>query len=189
MTRLGWSATVTATMPLTHRLARAVVTAAVLAHGAHGPAAAQVGWQTVTNEAGRFSVTVPGPLTQTGPTTDAKGIVTTTFAVRHNGKAYVVALADGPIADWRVEMDAARDALIGGLKMTLASQHHFKSAQPVGHVEATEFTARSETTGNECKARVFWHKSRMYMLGVVHGTGVGSSLDTDKFLDSFRITS
>lgn len=173
----------------THRLLRAFLTAVVLSHGAYGPVAAQDGWQTVTNEPGRFSVTVPGALTQTGPRTDDKGIVTTTFAVRHAGKAYVVALADGPIDNWRVEMDAARDALLGGLKMTLVSQHHFKSAQPIGDIEATEFTARGENGANECKARIFWHKSRMYMLGVVHPAGTGSSLDTDKFLDSFRITS
>lgn len=173
-------------MPPSDRLAPVVVLAAVLFHG---PAAAQGGWQTVFNEAGRFTVTVPGPLTINGPTTDGKGIVTTTFAVRHEGKAYVVALADGPIVDWRVEMDAARDALIKGLTATLVSQHHFKSSQPVGDVEATEFTARSEGAGTECKARVFWHKSRMYMIGVVHRAGIGSSLDTDRFLDSFRITS
>lgn len=173
-------------MPLPNRLLRVVVTAGVLAQG---PVAAQGGWQTVTNEAGRFSVIVPGPLQTNGPTTDAKGIVTTTFAIRQDGKAYVVALADGPIDNWRVEMDAARDALLGGLKVTLVSQHHFKSAQPIGDTEATEFTARSASAGTECKARIFWHKSRMYMIGVVNRTGTGSSLDTDKFLDSFRITS
>lgn len=174
-------------MPLPTQLRRAIlVTAAVLAQG---PVAGEAQWQTVTNEEGRFSVTVPGPLSTNGSTTNAQGIVTTTFAARYDGKAYVVVFSDGPIDDWRVEMDAARDALLKGLPATLVSQHFFKSAQPVGDIEATEFTARNESAGTECKARVFWHKSRMYMLGTFNRSGTGSALDTDRFLHSFRITS
>jgi hypothetical protein len=55
-------------------------------------------------------------------------------------------------------------------------------------VRFVEFTGRT-ATGTECKARVLLHKSRLYMIGVVSFSGRGSALDTDKFLDSFRITS
>lgn len=173
-------------MRLIIRPAVAALAAALLAQAA---VSAQGGWQTVANEAGRFSVTVPGPLPEPTRATDAKGIVTHTFAVRQAGKAYVVAYADGDIGNVRAEMDAARDALVQGLTATLVSEHRFKSAQPVGDVEATEFTARSASTGTECKARTFSYKSRLYMIGVVNRAGSGSSLDTDRFLDSFRITS
>jgi len=173
-------------MRIINRPAVVVLAAALLAQAA---VAAQGGWQTVSNEAGRFSVTVPGPLPEPNRATDANGVLTHTFAVRQAGKAYLVAYADGASANTRGEMDDARDALVKGLTATLVSEHRFKSAQPVGDVEATEFTARSESTGTECKARTFSYKSRLYMIGVVNKTGSGSSLDTDRFLDSFRITS
>ena len=167
-------------------LAVVALAAAFLAEAA---AAAQGGWQTVANEAGRFSVTVPAPLSEPNRATDANGVVTYTFAARQAGKSYLVAYADGASANIRGEMDDARNALVQGLTATLVSEHRFKSAQPVGDVEATEFTARSASTGIECKARTFSFKSRLYMIGVVNKAGSGSSLDTDRFLDSFRITS
>lgn len=155
----------------------------------HGQTVAQGTWQTTTHPAGRFSVSAPGALTARPPTTDANGIVTHTFVVNHAGKAYVVAYADGDLTNWRKEMNDARDALVKGLSAVLVSEHNFKSSQPVGDVEATEFTCRSDTLGAECHCRTFRHQSRLYMIGVVNKVGTGSALDTGKFLDSFRITS
>jgi hypothetical protein len=169
-----------------HRISVVLIAAAVLGHG---QIAAQGGWQTVANGPGRFSITVPAPLSEDRPVTDPNGVVSHTFVASVGGKAYVVAYADGAIPNWRAEMDAARDALLKGLTATLVSEHRFKSAQPVGDVEATEFTCASQSAGTECKARSFWHKSRLYMIGVLYRAGTGSSLETDKFLDSFRITS
>ncbi|HUF23170.1 MAG TPA: hypothetical protein VMN81_03500 [Vicinamibacterales bacterium] len=150
---------------------------------------AQAEWQRVSNEPGRFSVMVPAPLVTQAPTTDANGIVTRMFIASHAGKTYVIGYADGGIPDRQREMDDARDALLKGLSASLVSEHRFKSAQPVGETMATEFNCRSESQGTECKVRTFSHNSRLYMVGALWRTGTGSSLDTDKFLDSFRITS
>src|SRR5687767_749869 len=163
-------------MHSTQRSVVAVLAAALLAPPS---VTAQGGWQTVANAPGRFSITVPAPLSPDKPVTDPNGVVSHTFVASVDGKAYVVAYADGAIANWRAEMDAARDALLKGLDATLVSEHRFKSAQPVGDIEATEFTCRSQTAGTECKARSFWYKSRLYMIGVLYRSGTGSSLDTD----------
>ena len=151
--------------------------------------AAQAEWQRYSNEPGRFSVMLPAPLVTQAPTTDANGIVTRTFVSSHAGKNYVIAYADGGLPDRQGEMNDARDALLKGLSASLVSEHHFKSAQPVGETMATEFNCRSESLGMECKVRTFSHNDRLYMIGALWRVGTGSSLDTDKFLDSFRITS
>lgn len=150
---------------------------------------AQAEWQRVSNEPGRFSVMVPAPLVTKAPITDANGFVTHTFVSSHAGKSYVLAYADGGLPDRQREMDDARDTLLKGLSATLVSEHRFKSAQPVGETMATEFNCRSESQGTECKVRTFSHNSRLYMIGALWRAGTGSSLDTDTFLDSFRITS
>jgi hypothetical protein len=168
------------------RIALAVLAAAAVIHG---PVLAQGDWQTYSDATGRFTVTAPGALKANPPITDENGVVTYTFAVGHAGKAYVVAYADGNLAEWRKEMDAARDALLKGLAAVAVSEHNFKSSQPVGDVEATEFTCRSETQGTECQCRTLAYKSRLYMIGVVYKAGTGAALGTAKFLDSFRITS
>ena len=169
------------------RLALAALAAAVL-HGSVAAQTPQASWQQASNGPGRFTVLVPSELKASPPTTDANGITTYTFAASQPGKAYVVAYANGSTADPQREMDDARDALLKGISATLVSEHRFKSVQPVGEVMATEITCRSESQGTECKARTFWYKSTLYMIGVLHRTGAGSPLDTDKFLDSFRIT-
>src|SRR5687767_988352 len=90
-----------------------VLLAAVIV--APGLMTAQGAWQTVANEPGRFSITVPAPLSPDRPVTDTNGVTSHTFVASHAGKAYVVAYADGAIQNWRAEMDAARDALLKGL--------------------------------------------------------------------------
>ena len=175
-------------MSVMKRLALASLAAAVI-HAAVGAQSPPAAWQQASDGPGRFTVLVPGALGADKPVTDANGIVTHTFAVGQPGKAYVIAYADGSMADPQREMDDARDALLKGISATLVSEHRFKSVQPVGEVMASEFTCRSESQATECKARTLWHKTRLYMIGVVNRIGSGSSLDTDKFLDSFRITS
>lgn len=172
-------------MPNIRRVTLAALAAVTVFYGS---TEAQGTWQTTTNTTGRFSVSTPGMLTANPPTTDANGILTHTFVANESGKAYVVAYADGNLTNWRKEMNDARDSLVRGLSAVLVSEHDFKSSQPVGDVEATEFTCRSDTLGAECHCRTFTYKSRLYMIGVVNKRGTGSALDTGKFLDSFRIT-
>jgi hypothetical protein len=175
-------------MFMSKHVALAAVASAILIQSSTG---AQTGgnWQTFSSTAGRFSVMAPGAMATNVPTTDANGFVSHTFSVHAAGKAYVVAYADGNAgSDPQTEMNAARDALLKGIEASLVSEHRFKSVQPVGEVMATEISCRSESKGTECKARTFAHKSRIYMIGVLNRVGSGSSLDTDKFLDSFRIT-
>ena len=171
------------------RIAVAAATVAVVMHGPIRAQSPPAGWQHASNGPGRFTVLVPSDLKASPPTTDAQGVTTYTFVASQPGKAYVVAYANGSKADPQQEMNDARDALLKGISASLVSEHRFKSVQPVGEVTATEFTCRSESQGTECKCRTFWYKSTLYMLGVLYRKGVGSALDTDKFLDSFRITS
>lgn len=170
------------------RIAIAAAAAAVVMHGSVR-AQAPAEWQQASDGPGRFTVLVPSALKAAPPKTDENGITTYTFAASQPGKAYVVAYANGANADAQREMNDARDALLKGLSATLVAEHRFKSVQPVGEVMATEFTCRSESQGTECKARTFAYESTLYMIGVLHRAGAGSALDTDKFLDSFRITS
>ena len=173
-------------------ITRIAIAAAAAAFVMHGPVRAQTppaGWQQASDGPGRFAVLVPSALKASPPTTDANGVTTYTFVASQSGKAYVIAYADGSKVDPQQEMNDARDALLKGISASVVSEHRFKSVQLVGDVMATEFTCRSESQGTECKCRTFWYKSRLYMIGVLHRAGVGSALDTDKFLDSFRITS
>src|SRR5688500_13260342 len=170
------------------RLALAALAAAAVLDGSARAQTPPSTWQQASDGPGRFTVLVPSPLKASPPTTDANGVTTYTFAASQPGKAYVIAYANGSTADPQQEMNDARDALLKGISATLVSEHRMKSMQPVGEVMATEFTCRSESQGTECKARTYWHKSTLYMIGVLYRAGTGSALDTDKFLDSFRIT-
>jgi hypothetical protein len=152
-------------------------------------ASADATWQSVLNGPGRFSVMVPGSLSADSPVTDPNGIVSHTFVASQAGKAYVVVYTDASVSNPQLEMDAARDAFLKGISASLVAEHRFKSVQPVGEVMATEFTCRSASEGTECKARSYYYSARLYMIGVLHRIGSGSALDTDRFLDSFRITS
>ncbi|MEX2270080.1 MAG: hypothetical protein WD690_01325 [Vicinamibacterales bacterium] len=171
------------------RSAIAAAAAVILMHGSVRAQAPAGGWQQASDGPGRFTVMVPGALTANPPQTDADGITTYTFAAREPARVYLIVYADGNPSNPRKEMDDARDTFLKGVGGTLVSQHDFKSAQPVGDAMATEFTARIPGRQADCKARLFFHKTRLYMIGVVTLPGAGSALDVDKFLDSFRITS
>jgi hypothetical protein len=146
-------------------------------------------WQQITNPVGRFAVLVPAPLSDPETKTDAAGITTHTYVARVGRTAYVIVYADNASTNVDGEMDDARNALLKGLSAVMVAEHRFRSRQPVGETPAAEVTGYSATMGAEVKARTFWYKSRLYMIGVVAPTGSVSMLDFDKFLASFKITS
>lgn len=167
-------------------LAGALVLASVTAAHAQLPDSA---WQQVTNPVARFSVMVPAPLSPDEVKTDEAGITTHTFAARVGQTAFVIVYADNASTNIEGEMDDARNALLKGLSAVMVAEHRFRSRQPVGETPAAEVTGYSATLGAQVKARTYWYKSRLYMIGVVAPTASVSMLDFDRFLASFKITS
>jgi hypothetical protein len=146
-------------------------------------------WQKFSDTPGRFSVLLPGTPTTDPPIVDANGLVTQVFALRQDGKVYVVVYNDSDTSDVAARLDQARDEFLKSLPATFTSGHRFQSTQPAGSVPAVQFTCRNPEKNVECKARTFVIARRGYMVVSVNVTGTGSSVDTDKFLDSFQILS
>ena len=84
-----------------------------------------------------------------------------------------------------MELNANRDSFIASLKGSLVSEHRFYSNQTVGQIPATEFTC--ENGEWECRSRTFIMVRRGYQVAVLTRRGTVSSLDVDRFLDSFQI--
>ncbi len=120
------------------------------------------------------------------PTSDKAGTYNT-FTVAHGDRAYVIVYNDPTysMTEPQTELDANRDSFIGGLKASLVSEHRFYSNQPVGQVPATDFTCESAQW--ECHSRTFILPRRGYQVAVVTRRGAVTSLDPNRFLDSFQI--
>lgn len=136
-----------------------------------------LGWQRFSHPDGRFSVLVPAAPRTNAPTSDKAGTYYT-FTVTHAGRAY-------DMTEPQVELNSNRDSFISSLKATLVSEHRFYSNQPVGQVPAIEFTCESPEW--ECRSRTFIMVRRGYQVAVLTRRGTVSSLDADRFLDSFQI--
>ena len=171
-------------MPTIKRIALTATASLLLSIAAAAAVQTPAGWQRASDNRGRFSVLVPGPLSPDKEARDADGIVTHTFVANQPGRAYIIVWADGSNVEPQKDMDDARIAFIDGMKATMTSEHRFRSLQPVGETVANEFSC--EFAGGDCRVRMFCHAQRLYMIGVVT-RGSGSAIDVSRFLDSFQV--
>lgn len=150
------------------------------------PIQVPLGWQRGSHPVGKFSVLVPGEVTTRPPTSDKAGTYYT-FTVNQGSRVYVVAYNDSAydMTEPQIELNANRDSFIGTLKATIVSEHRFYSNQPIGQVPANEFTCESSEW--ECRSRTFITARRGYQVGALTRRGAVTSLDVDRFLDSFTI--
>lgn len=152
----------------------------------NAPAQTPLGWQRYSDPVGLFSVLVPAAPQAKPPTSDKAGTYYV-LTVAHAGRAFVIAYND-PTYDMtepQVELNSNRNSFLASLKASLVSEHRFYSSQPVGQVPATEFTCESQEW--ECRSRTFITVRRGYQVAVLTRRGAVSSLDPDRFLDSFQI--
>jgi hypothetical protein len=150
------------------------------------PIQVPLGWQRWSHPVGKFSVLVPGEVTTKPPTSDKAGTYYT-FTATQGSRSYVIAYNDSTydMTEPQIELNSNRDSFIGSLKATIVSEHRFYSNQPVGQVPATEFTC--ESAEYECRSRTFIMARRGYQVAVLTRRGAVTSLDVDRFLDSFTI--
>jgi hypothetical protein len=146
------------------------------------------GWSKYSNDAGKFSMLVPGTPEESSST--EKGVMLHTFKVLQRPRLYLVIYSDYPDADLELKtstrLAAERDGFIKGLsngKVVSEREITFKRGDAV--LPALEFTA--ETDNVNYKSLVVLDGRRVYFACAGSIKGNDSTSEFERFLGSFTL--
>ena len=151
-------------------------------------------WQEYRSQAGRYSVLMPGkPKEQTQSVNSAVGTLDMHIAsYEDRSGAYLIMYTDYP-ADL-VNLDRADAMLDGGARGAVENVNGNLIQQqdfPLGNIPGREIEFNAPAQGAQpatrVKVRYFLVNNRMYQVMVVAQQSQGLPVDTQKYLDSFKL--
>jgi hypothetical protein len=148
----------------------------------------QQGWSKYSNDAGKFSMFVPGTPEETSST--AKGVLLHTFKVLQRPRLYLVIYSDYPDADLELKtaarLAAEKDGFLKGLSNgKLISEREITFKRGNTDLPALEFTA--ETDSVNYKSVVVLDGRRVYFACAGSIKGNDSTSEFERFLGSFTL--
>jgi hypothetical protein len=146
------------------------------------------GWSKYSNDAGKFSMLVPGTPEESSST--EKGVILHTFKVLQRPRLYLVIYSDYPDADLELKtstrLAAERDGFIKGLTNgKLISEREITFKRGNTELPALEFTA--ETDNVNYKSLVVLDGRRVYFACAGSIKGNDSTSEFERFLGSFTL--
>jgi hypothetical protein len=146
------------------------------------------GWSKYSNDAGRFSVSLPGQPDEGASTQN--GVQLHTFKVVQRPRMYMVIYSDYPDADLQLEttkrLNAERDGFLKGVSDgQLVSERQLKFKRGNSELPALEFT--SETSNVTYKSLVILDGRRVYFVCAGSIKGNDSTTQFERFLGSFTL--
>ncbi len=145
-------------------------------------------WSKYSNDAGKFSVMLPGQPEEKSSTEN--GVVLNTFKVLQRPRLYMVIYSDYPDADLKLEtrerLNAERDGFLKNITDgKLISEREFKFKRGSTDLPALEFTA--ETPNINYKGLIVLDGRRVYFVCAGAIKGNDSTTQFEKFLGSFTL--
>jgi hypothetical protein len=146
------------------------------------------GWSKYSNDAGKFSMLVPGTPEESSST--EKGVILHTFKVLQRPRLYLVIYSDYPDVDLELKtstrLAAERDGFIKGLSNgKLVSEREITFKRGNTELPALEFTA--ETDNVNYKSLVVLDGRRVYFACAGSIKGNDSTSEFERFLGSFTL--
>jgi len=146
------------------------------------------GWSKYSNDAGKFSMLVPGTPEESSST--SKGVLLHTFKVLQRPRLYLVIYSDYPDADLELKtssrLAAERDGFLKGLTNgKLVSEREITFKRGNTELPALEFTSETETVNY--KSMVVLDGRRVYFACAGSIKGNDSTSEFERFLGSFTL--
>jgi hypothetical protein len=168
---------------------RSVVTCLVLMFALGGWAqSGDGGWSKYSNDAGKFSMLVPGTPVESSST--AKGVLLHTFKVLQRPRLYLVIYSDYPDADLELKastrLEAERDGFLKGLSNgKLVSEREITFKRGDTELPALEFTAETDSVNYKSVVVLDGHRVYFACAGSIKGND--STSEFERFLGSFTL--
>lgn len=168
---------------------RSVVACFVLMFACAGWAqSGDAGWNKYSNDAGKFSMLVPGTPEETSST--AKGVMLHTFKVLQRPRLYLVIYSDYPDAELELQtstrLAAEKDGFIKGLTNgRLISEREITFKRGDTELPALEFTAETDKVNYKSVVVIDGHRVYFACAGAIKGTD--STSEFERFLGSFTL--
>lgn len=168
---------------------RSVVACMVLMFALAGWAqSGDAGWSKYSNDAGKFSMLVPGTPVESSST--EKGVLLHTFKVLQRPRLYLVIYSDYPDADLELKpstrLDAERDGFLKGLSNgKLVSEREITFKRGDTELPALEFTAETDSVNYKSVVVLDGHRVYFACAGSIKGND--STSEFERFLGSFTL--
>jgi hypothetical protein len=151
-------------------------------------------WTDFASAGGRFSVTAPGGFTEETQTipTGAGDIEMHIFTLDQGDVGYFVGYFDVPaellaLGNTAALLDGGVQGAFGNVGGSIESQKEITLDGHPGREATGSFSFEGEA--GTLKARAYLVNDRIYMVFAGARSGQGNLTDTDRFLDSFKLTS
>lgn len=147
-------------------------------------------WSKYSSPEGKFSVLLPGEPKHS--TSTENGAVLNNFELLQSPLIYMIVFSDYPSATLEkpidVRLNAERDSFVKGLSANVQSEKRFKFQKGSHELPALQFVSDSAKPNANFKCVVVLDGTRVYFIGVGSLKGYDSTVQMDKFLDSFKLT-